>query len=162
MEYNFGDEFLEYNVPKNKLSKDMSLIYDHTALGVYTSNLKYIIHDDYAEIQNSAGTGFNIPVVTDDNFGLMTPAQKMKLDDIRPYGEDNCDQIMQMWNGDADHDKQTVFIISGLSAEYTKVYCNGVLVRNSEYIMTKNYEEMILEFKIPRKFADWIAVEYML
>ncbi len=162
MYHNYNDEFLTYNIEKNKLSKDMSLIYDHAALGVYTTNLRYIIHEGYAEIFNSAGDGFNLPVVTDEEFGLMTPDQKIKLDNIKPQIDDHCPFNFQIWNAEAEANGQTTFLIHGFSVNYMKVFSNGVLVKNSEYTVDKGYDEMVLIFKTPRKLKDWIAIEYIL
>jgi len=157
-----NDDNLRYNIPKNKLSQDMSLIYDHNALGVYTTNLKYITHDDHAEIFNSAGDGFDIPIVTKHDIGLMTPEDKIKLDGLRPDLDTDCPFNFQIWETEAQTQGQTTFIIDGFSAKYIKVFSNGVLVRTTEYEVTRGYDEMTIVFKTPRHEADWIAVEYIL
>ena len=157
-----NDDNILYNIPMNKLSYDMSLIYDHTALGVYTTNLKYTAHDDHADIFNSAGDGFKIPVVTEDEIGLMTPEDKKKLDGIRPDLDADCPFNFHMWEVEATTAGQTVFRIHGFSAKYIKVFSNGVLVRTSEYTVTRGYDEMEIEFHTPRHLTDWIAVEYVL
>ena len=157
-----NEEGIIFNIPKNKLSYDMSLIYDHTAIGVYTTNLKYTAYDDYAEVFNSAGDGFNIPVVTENEIGLMTPDDKKKLDGIKPELDADCPFNFQMWETQAETHNQTTFIIDGFSAKYIKVFSNGVLVRTNEYELTKGYDEMIIVFHTPRHLDDWIAVEYIL
>jgi len=157
-----NDGNITYSSKKNKLSEDMSLIYDHTALGVYTTNLKYIEHDDHAEIFNSAGDGVDIPVVTDKNIGLMTKEDKKKLDPIKPQSDADCPFNFHTLEIEVTKNDQYTFFIDGFSAKYVKVFSNGILVRTSEYDITRGYDEMIIVFHTPRQLSDWIAVEYML
>ena len=157
-----NDDNIKYNITKNKLSQDMSLIYDHSALGVYTTNLKYIAHDDHAEIFNSAGDGVDIPIVTEHEIGLMTPEDKIKLDGIKPTLDADCPFNFQIWETEATMSGQTTFLIDGFSAKYIKVFSNGVLVRTDEYEVTRGYDEMTIVFKTPRHLGDWIAIEYIL
>ena len=162
MYHNYNDENLEYNITKNQLSTDMSLIYDHNAKGVYTTNLTYTEGLDHARIDNSSGDGVKIPVVTTKNMGLMTKEDKIKLDNIKPQTDDECIFKFHMWNAEATTDKQTTFIIDGFSVDYMKVFINGVLVRNSEYTVSKGYSEMSIVFHTPRQLGDWLAVEYVI
>ena len=157
-----NDENLKYNTTKNKLSQDMSLIYDHSAKGVYTANLEYIMYDKYAEVFNSAGDGFYIPIVNNKEIGLMTPEQKKKLDGIKPKLDSDCPFNFQIWETEVLSDDQSVFRIDGFSAKYIKVFSNGILIRTSEYEVNRGYDVMTITFKTPRIKTDWIAVEYIL
>ena len=162
LKHNIDEENIITNIERNKLSQDMSLIYDHEAVGVYTTNLKYIDRNDHVEIFNSAGDGFEIPTATDTSIGLMTPEEKLKLEQLRPQAEDQCLNKFAMWNEDTEVQDQTTYIVRDVSSNYVKIYSNGTLVRDNEYDVTFNYDNILIVFHDPKNRGDWIAVEYAL
>ena len=67
-----------------------------------------------------------------------------------------------MWHENTEVQDQTTYIIRDISSSYIKVFSNGNLVRDNEYDVTFNYDNILIVFHDPRNAGDWIAVEYAL